>query len=99
MVTTLQRLDSPELSVGGFLIVFPSGRSKSVHWRSEIPIHPTLEAAKKYAASTVQTLLDERQTDDLERTNWVSVTAAIERIIKDFNSTRTQIIHTAAGNW
>lgn len=99
MSTTLQRLDSPDARIGGFLITFPSKRTKTVHWSSEIPIHPTLDAAKKYAASTVETLLREGRQDDLDRTNWVSVTAAIERIIKDFNATRTQIIHTAAGNW
>ena len=98
MTTTLQRLDSPDSLIGGFRITFPSGKAKDVHWRSEVPIHPTLEAAKQYAAATIQALLDARQTDDLERTNWVSVTAAIHRIIKEFNSTRTKIIHTAAGN-
>jgi len=38
-----------------------------------------------YSAKALQALLDERRVDDAERTNWVSTTAAIERIIKDFN--------------
>lgn len=86
MSTTIVRLESPELAnVGGFAITFPSGACKSVSWKSEAPIQDTLAAAKEYAAAVLQTCLDERRIDDAERTNWSSVTAAVQRVIQDWN--------------
>jgi len=88
-MTELRRLEaSPPANPldGGVLITYPSGHSQTLHWRSDGRlILPTREAAMSYSAKALQALLDERRVDDAERTNWVSATAAIERIIKDFN--------------
>lgn len=87
--TELIRLEDPGLpSVGGFAIRFPSGVSKSVSWKSEAPIVETLAASKQYAAAVLQSCLDERRIDDAERTNWASVTAAIQAIIREWNEGR-----------
>jgi hypothetical protein len=84
--TSLIQLESPGVpTIGGFAISFPSGACKSVTWKSEVPIQDTLATAKQYAASVLQACLDERRIDDAERTNWASVTAAIQRIVQDWN--------------
>lgn len=75
--------DEPEQ--GGFFVFLPSGRTKIIGWRSAAPITPTLEAAKKYAAQVVESLQKEGAHDDIDRTNWTSVTAAVQRVILDFN--------------
>ena len=87
--TELIQLENPGLpSVGGFAIRFPSGVSKSVSWHSQTPITETLAASKKYAAAVLQSCLDEKRIDDAERTNWASVTADIQAIIKQWNEGR-----------
>lgn len=89
MNTTLVRLESPnDKLVGGLAITYPSGVCKSGVWRSEAPIQDTMQAAKDYAARFLQNCLDERRIDDAERTNWASVTAAIQRIVNDWNDVR-----------
>ena len=80
--------------VGGFVVVFPSGTRKNVAWRSEAPIQDTLAAAKEYAAKLVQSMLDEQRIDDLDRTNMVSLVAAIQKIIGDWNSKRREALYT-----
>lgn len=79
-------------------MTFPSGHAINVHWDSGAPIYPTLDAAKEYAAKVLQTLLDTGRQDDAERTNWASVTAAIQRIVSDFNDITSKRIHAAAGH-
>ena len=77
-----------EPEVGGFMIFLPSGATKVVHWRSSKPITPTLDAAKKYATEIVESLLKQHggpECQDIQGTNWTSVSAAIQRIILDFN--------------
>ena len=74
-----------DLEIGGFLLFLPSGATKIVTWRQARPIEPTLDAAKQYAGKLVEMLNQEQREDDLRRTNWVSVTAAIQRIILDWN--------------
>lgn len=78
-----------EPEVGGFMIFLPSGATKVVNWRSAKPITPTLDAAKKYATELVDSLLKQHGNnighEDIQRTNWTSVAAAIQRIILDFN--------------
>lgn len=92
--TSLIELESDETEVGGFAIFFPSGRTKMVHWRSLKPITPTIDAAKDYTAKVLEGLLkgDEIGLKDMERTNWVSVAAAVQRIILDFNGRVTTAI-------
>jgi hypothetical protein len=88
-MTELRRLEAVPPSNpldGGVLITYPSGHTQQMAWRSDGRlILPTRDAAKQYAANALQALLDERRTDDAERTNWVSLTAALEKILKDFN--------------
>lgn len=74
-----------EAEVGGFVVFFPSGATKVVGWRSAAPITPTLEAAKKYTANLIESLQKQGLDSDIDRTNWVSVAAAIQRIILDWN--------------
>jgi hypothetical protein len=88
-MTELRRLEaSPPANPldGGALITYPSGHTQQLHWHSDGRlILPTRDAAKQYAISALQKLLDERRTDDAERTNWPSLIAALERILIDFN--------------
>ncbi len=79
--------------VGGFVVVFPSGTSKSVAWRSEAPIQDTLAAAKEYAAKLVQAMIDEQRIDDLDRTNMPSLVAAIQKLISDWNEKRRAALY------
>lgn len=90
-MTRLIRLTSinNDPQIGAFAIEFPSGACKSVQWQSAERIGDTLTAAKKYASECLQTCLDEQRIDDAERTNWASVTAAIQRIIGDWNDALT----------
>jgi hypothetical protein len=73
-------------------ITFPSSIAKSITWRSSEPIIPTLDAAKSYAAQILQCCLDERRFEDADSTNWASVTAAVQRILSDFND-RLPAVH------
>jgi hypothetical protein len=75
--------DDPE--VGGFIVTMPSGRSKVIAWRSAVPISPTLEAAKKYAAEVITSLQSSGQHRDVEATNWASFAAAVQRLIDEWN--------------
>ena len=84
-MATIHRLESNNPRYGGVVIGFPSGYAIEMSWRSRYGIQPTIDAAKDYAAKALQTLIEQGKQDDADRTNWVSVTAAIERHIKDFN--------------
>ena len=97
-MTQLIRLEADDPCIGGFRITYPSGHTTDVHWRSEAPIYPTLDAAKEYASKALQALLDARRIDDAERTNWTSVTAAVQRIISDWNALTSARIHKQAGH-
>lgn len=83
--TSLIAGEGESVEEGGFLIFFPSGTTKKVAWRSASPITPTIEAAKKYTAQVLDELLKAQAMHDVDRTNWVSVIAAIQKIISDFN--------------
>ena len=85
LCTTLHRLETDDRTVGGVLFTFPSGAMKSATWRSQTPIQDTLSAAKDYAAHVVQALLKEGKQDDIDRTNWTSAVAAVQKHIIDFN--------------
>lgn len=78
--------DSPDPETAGFIVEFPSGVRKSIAWKSQAPITPTLDAAKSYAAELLAARSSELGgMDDVNRTNWASVTAAVQRIISDWN--------------
>jgi len=90
--TSLIRLEGDDPEVGGLIVFFPSGRHLDLSWRAVQHITPTKEAALQYTGKLVEILNqasgqgDTSADEDLRRTNWVSVTAAVQRIILDFNS-------------
>ncbi len=83
--TSLVAAEGDDPHVGGFFIFLPSGATKTVAWRQSKPITPTVDAAKRYAAAVIESLQKDGLADDIDRTNWASVTAAIQRIILDWN--------------
>jgi hypothetical protein len=88
----LEGVDRPE--VGGFMVFLPSGDTKVVTWTSTTQITPTLEAAKDYSAALVKQI-DKRGDmthPDIQKTNWTSVLAAVQRVIIDFNSKLSKAI-------
>lgn len=93
--TSLIRLEGDKVEQGGFLLFLPSGTTKVVAWHSPKPITPTLEAAKKYATEAVDSLIEQVGIEhpDIQRTNWTSVTAAVQRIILDFNDRVSKAIN------
>lgn len=80
----LEGEDGPE--AGGFLLFLPSGRTKVVAWRAVQRISPVRPAAERYATEVVEALLRQGAEDDIRRTNWTSVAAAITRVIADWNA-------------
>lgn len=78
-------MESDDPQVGGALVTFDNGTRKLISWRAGSPIAPTLDAAKQYTVEIVQQLLDENREIAVRDTNWSSVTAAMQRIISDFN--------------
>lgn len=75
-------------TVGGFVITFPSGLHKEVIWQSAVPAPDPLRAAKEFTVGVLDQLLQEGKTDDANRTNWASVTAAVQKMVIDFNAKR-----------
>ena len=86
MSTNLIRLESDDPHVAGVLIRFDSGTAKTVVWSANQVISPALDAAKEYTAAVIDALVKENREADVRDTNWVSVAAAMHRIIRDFNS-------------
>ena len=79
--------DDGKPEIGGFLLFLPSGATRIVNWTTAKPITPTLEAAQQYATDAVETIIKAQGLGhmDVQRVNWTSVTAAIQRVIMDFN--------------
>lgn len=90
-------LESSEGKVeeGGFLLFLPSGKTKVCPWHTAKPITPTLEAAKEFATKVVDSIIKAEGigSPDIQRVNWTSVTAAIQRVIMDFNDKLTGAIN------
>jgi hypothetical protein len=85
MSTNLIRLESDDPHTAGVLIRFDSGAAKTVSWRADQVISPALDAAKEYTAAVIDALVKENREADVRNTNWVSVTAAMHKCIRDFN--------------
>lgn len=94
--TSLIRLEGDTKEQGGFLLFLPSGATKVVGWSTPKPITPTLDAAKKYTAQVIEDIAKAQgyECEDITRTNWVSVAAAVQRIILDFNDRVVKAINT-----
>jgi hypothetical protein len=82
-----------DTEIGGFVCIFPSGATKQVAWKSQAPIQDTLAAAKQYTASLIEHLSRLALFDDMERTNWASCVAAVQKIIQDWNEKRRKVLH------
>ena len=85
MSTNLIRLESDDPHTAGVLITFDTGVKKQIAWHSDAIISPALDAAKEYTAQVLDALLREGHLDEIRDTNWVSVTAAMHKCIRDFN--------------
>jgi len=89
MSTRLIPLESAENDphAAGVAIVFDSGAAKQIAWRTKPGrlISPALDAAKQYTAQVLDALLREGREEEIRHTNWVSVTAAMHKLIRDFN--------------
>jgi hypothetical protein len=86
MSTKLYRLEAPDATIGGVAVEFPSGKCKKAQWQAPEPISDTKSLALDCAARVRAALMDEGAQDDIDRTNWVSVVAAIQKHIQDFNA-------------
>ena len=86
-----------DTSIGGFIVTFDSGVSKSIAWRQFEPIEDTLEGAKRFTAKLIQNLIDGRYMHEVEGTNWASATAAVQKIIVDWNAKRRDSLRALAG--
>jgi hypothetical protein len=88
----LQRLESKQpgnARIGGFIIRFPSGRAEVIEWDHGAPFASDAAltaAAKQLATQLVERLSRTASHDDMERTNWASVVAAIQRLLSDWNA-------------
>lgn len=85
MSTNLIRLESDDPRTAGVLVRFDSGIAKTVCWSAESVISPALDAAKEYTAALIDQLMREGHEQEIRHTNWVSVTAAMHKCIRDFN--------------
>jgi hypothetical protein len=79
--------------VGGVLAHFPSGKTLTASWVRRAPVIDTLTAAKDTTAKLLQQLIDEGAVDDADRTNWASFTAAVQRVISDWNDKRRNALY------
>jgi len=98
----LQRLESTTNNPrqGGFVIRFPSGRAEVVEWDTGAPMRAdaVLQVSKNMAAQLVERLSASASHDDMERTNWASVVAAIQRIVTDWNEELKRSVYAAGGH-
>lgn len=78
-----------DTTVGGFIAEFESGIKKVIAWRQDAPILPPLEGAKAFVTRLIEELLSQRHMNEVEFTNWASATAAVQKIIMDWNERQT----------
>lgn len=89
-MTTLIRLEStpPDPKIGGCLVSFTPTLQKVISWESGAPIHPALDAAKRYVEALITDLQKTASKESqvaIRETNWVSVTAMVRDTICDWN--------------
>jgi hypothetical protein len=72
---------------GGVLVTFPSGERVELAWDHGAPMLDVdvLGECKRLAARLIEHLSRKALHDDLERTNWASIVAALQRIVTDWN--------------
>ncbi len=65
-------------------MAFDSGVAKVAAWRSDAVV-PALDTAKALAAQVLEALRTEGRWDEIRDTNWVSVAAALNKLVRDWN--------------
>jgi hypothetical protein len=86
---TLQRLESSnsDPKSGGCLLVFTPTLSKVIAWQNGAPID-AFAAAKQFTASVIddlQKLASEEGDAAIRDTNWPSVAAGLQTVIREWN--------------
>lgn len=79
----LEAPDNPR--IGGILFRFPSGTNHELRWEYALPVVDTLGVAKHLAARVLDELMKAGKEDDIGRTNWTSMTAGIQKMVKDWS--------------
>lgn len=79
----LEAPDNPR--IGGILFRFPSGTNHELRWEYALPVADTLGVAKHLAARVLDELMKAGKEDDVRFTNWTSMTAGIQKMVKDWS--------------
>jgi hypothetical protein len=91
---TLRRLEGvTDGRQGGVLLTTPSGLQLAAYWSESAPIVDTLATAKQCATDLVQHLIAKHGGADVDRINWVSVVAAVQRIVQEWNAARRDALY------
>jgi hypothetical protein len=75
-------------NVFAFLCVFPSGTRFTVAATFPVVGVVDMAMAKEFATRVVQGCIERRDDDSVRHTNWASATAAIQRLLIEFNNKR-----------
>jgi len=97
MTATLTRFEADNPKAGGVRLVTPSGIVVDAGWMWGAPLADTLGVAKLLATRMVDTLLREHGGKDVDRISWVSVTAAIQRHVMDWNENLRKHLYSDVG--
>lgn len=85
-IRRLESTDDPRF--GGVHLHTPSGIQIAAIWRTPGLIGDTLASAKAAAAQLMDKLVREHEGKDIDRINWPSVVAAIQKHMQDWNELR-----------
>ena len=90
-MTTIHRLEDPaHPDAGGALITYPSGYMQQLAWRESGPVDVG-EMAKALGEQALSGLMEGGRPGwegDVRDTNWVSLTAGLGRVVKDWAAAR-----------
>lgn len=90
-MTTIHRLEDPaHLDAGGVLITYPSGYRQQLSWQWSGAVDVG-EMAKELAQKALSGLMDGGRPGwegDVRDTNWVSLTAGLGRVVRDWLAKR-----------
>lgn len=78
---------------GGVHLHTPSGIQLVAGWREPGIVGDTLATAKHIAAKFIDTLMTKHEGRDVDRINWPSAVAAIQRIVIDWNEKRRAALY------
>lgn len=90
-MTTIHRLEDPaRLDAGGALITYPSGYRQQLAWQWPGPVDAR-ELAKGLAEKALDGVMKGGRPGwegDVRDTNWVSLTAGLGRVVRDWLEVR-----------